>query len=99
MNTRRKRFDYVQEWLNKQQLVVVGYADPVKGINFIHLLACWLDCHLDGKSFEDYYPHAADSFQIRVLNGEDAPLLQEILPEFDGCFHIKVWCFGEEMEV
>lgn len=95
--SKRSSLFSVYKWLDKQPLVVVGYFDDVRGINFIHLIALWLDT-VNKEEFDEYYPYAADHFQIRVAGGiEDPRTLQDFLPEFKGCYHIKVWCYGDEI--
>lgn len=75
--------------------------DDVCGINFLHLIALWLDAAMDKDEFAFLYPYAADYFQIRVAKGieEDPRTINDLLPEFKGCYHMKVWCYGNEIAV
>lgn len=96
--SKAKRFRGVWRWLENKHLVVAGYFDDVKGINLLHLIQCWLEAREDGQPMEEHYPHAADHFQIRVIeNIEDPRTLSDVLPDFEGCSHIKVWCLGDEI--
>lgn len=96
-----KQFSYAWNWLEKQPLVVVGYFDDCKGINFIHLIAMYLDCGQSMSELAEYHPYLADYFQIRVISGreEDPRTLNDVLPEFIGQYHLQVYCFGEEKEI
>lgn len=91
----------IQKWLNKQPLVVVGYFDKVKGVNLTQLLGFWLDTYQDpdGDTLADYYPDVADHFQVRfVAEYDESKTIKDILTEFEGCPHVKAWCFGYEVK-
>lgn len=97
---RFKKFSTVDKWLEKQPFVVVGYFDNVRGINFPHLIALWLDAAMNKDEFAHLYPYAADHFNIQAGGGiEDPRTLEDFLLSFKGCYHIKVWCYGTEISL
>lgn len=97
----QRRLCYVstQKWLSSQGLVIVGYWDKVAGVNLLHLVALWRETQLNGETLSEQYPDAAEYFQIRVMTSGARAHLRDILPEFDGCPHIKIWCMGDEINL
>lgn len=90
-------------WLESKSVVVVGYFDWVNGVNLDFLLAGWIDATQDGEAFSDCYPHAADYFQVTVIEKSDPRLEQpgillRVLDDYRYCKHLKVWSDGEEMD-
>ena len=96
---RRQCYVSTQKWLSSQGLVIAGYWDKVAGVNLLHLVALWREAQLDGETLSEQHPDAAEYFQIRVMSSGDQAHLQDILPEFDGCPHIKIWCMGDKINL
>jgi len=65
----------------------------------LHLVGLWREAKLDGETLEDQYPYAAEYFKIRVVSEGDQAHIRDILPEFDGCPYIKIWCMGDEINL
>lgn len=95
----KQRYASTQKWLSEQGLVVAGYWDKVAGTNLVHLVTLWRDVQLDGKSLEDEYPYAAEHFQVEVVEPGENKYIRDLLPKFDGCPHIKIWCMGHEVDL
>ncbi|WP_341531819.1 hypothetical protein WKK05_38085 (plasmid) [Nostoc sp. UHCC 0302] len=88
----QNRFLDVKRWIQKQPLVIAGYFDDVKGVNLVHLIGLWLD-----GDFAEYYPYAADHFQILVVDEDDDRSLKKLLKDFRYCHYLKIWVRGEEI--
>jgi hypothetical protein len=93
-----------RKWIESKAVVVAGYFDEVVNININSLLAIWIDGGKNPKeSFSDQYPHAADYFQVTVVEKDD-PRLEEpgvllrILKDYRYCHHLKVWSDGELLD-
>jgi hypothetical protein len=69
----------------------------VAGVNLFHLVTLWREAQLDGEVLEDAYPYAAEHFQIKMVSSGENKYIRDILPDFEGCPHIKIWCMGAEM--
>lgn len=96
--------DTFYNWIESKSVVVVGYFDDkVKAIGLNHLLSSWIYVKEDyGESFSEHYPHAADHFQVTVVEKDDPRLEQpgiilRLLEDFCYCPHLKVWSDGEVM--
>lgn len=82
----------LQKWLDEHSIVIAGYFDEVKAVDLIRLIQLWLE-----GGFAEYYPYAADHFQISVISEEDNRQLPELLSNFKYCYHLRVWIHGKEV--